>query len=103
MAAFPSWSGNVSRSACRSSPTYARIWCSVTTARTFPAPTMRWSAAFGDGSTQYRRISGRKNWNAYLLRYGLCVAYAAWWEQDAAHRLLLEQRTARLDRARWRQ
>ncbi len=53
--------------------------------------------------TQYRRISGRKNWNAYLLRYGRCVAYAAWWEQDAAHRQQLEQRTARLDRARWRQ
>jgi len=53
--------------------------------------------------TQYRRISGRKNWNAYLLRYGRCVAYAAWWEQDAAHRKLLEQHTARLDRAHWRQ
>ena len=23
---------------------------------------------------QYRRISGRKNWNKYLLRYGRCVA-----------------------------
>ena len=53
--------------------------------------------------TQYRRISGRKNWNAYLLRYGRCVAYAAWWEQDAAHRQQLEQRTGRLDRARWRE
>jgi hypothetical protein len=53
--------------------------------------------------TQYRRISGRKNWNAYLLRYGRCVAYAAWWEQDAAHRQQLEQRAARLDRAHWRQ
>ncbi len=52
--------------------------------------------------TQYRRISGRKNWNAYLLRYGRCVAYAAWWEQDAAHRQQLEQRAGRLDRARWR-
>jgi hypothetical protein len=27
----------------------------------------------------YRRISGRKNWNAYLLRYGSCVAYQEWW------------------------
>jgi hypothetical protein len=53
--------------------------------------------------TQYRRISGRKNWNAYLLRYGRCVAYAVWWEQDAAHRKLLEQRVAQLDRARWRE
>jgi len=53
--------------------------------------------------TQYRRISGRKNWNAYLLRYGRYVAYAAWWEQDGAHRQQLELRTARLDRARWRE
>lgn len=52
--------------------------------------------------TQYRRISGRKNWNNYLLRYGRSVAYAAWWEQDAAHRQQLEHRAARLDRARWR-
>lgn len=52
--------------------------------------------------TRYRRISGRKNWNSYLLRYGRSVAYAAWWEQDAAHRELLEHRAARLDRARWR-
>ena len=53
--------------------------------------------------TQYRRISGRKNWNAYLLRYGRCVAYAAWWEQDVAHRQQLEQRASQLDRARWHQ
>ena len=53
--------------------------------------------------TQYRRVSGRKNWNAYLLRYGRSVAYAAWWEQDTAHRQQLEQRAGRLDRARWRE
>jgi hypothetical protein len=53
--------------------------------------------------TQYRRVSGRKNWNAYLLRYGRSVAYAAWWEQDAAHRQHLEQRAAQLDRTRWRE
>ena len=53
--------------------------------------------------TQYRRVSGRKNWNAYLLRHGRSVSYAAWWEQDAAHRKLLEQRAAQLDRTRWRE
>ena len=53
--------------------------------------------------TQYRRISGRKNWNAYLLRYGRCVAYASWWEQDAVHRQQLEQRAGQLDPARWRE
>jgi hypothetical protein len=51
--------------------------------------------------TQYRRISGRKNWNTSLLRYGRSVAYAAWWEQEAAHRQQLEHHAARLDRARW--
>jgi len=53
--------------------------------------------------TQYRRVSGRKNWNAYVVRYGRCVAYAAWWEQDTAHQQHLEQRAARLDRTRWRE
>gem|GEM_PF-2979336 len=53
--------------------------------------------------TRYRRVSGRKNWNAYLLRYGRCVAYAAWWEQDTAHQQHLAQRATRLDRARWRE
>ena len=53
--------------------------------------------------TRYRRISGRKNWNAYLLRYGRCVAYYEWWEQDAIKRQQLVQQATRLDRARWRQ
>jgi Transposase IS66 family len=52
--------------------------------------------------TQYRRISGRKNWNSYLLRYGRCVAYAAWWEQDADRQRQLAEHVARLDRAHWR-
>jgi hypothetical protein len=50
--------------------------------------------------TQYRRISGRKNWNSYLLRYGRCVAYAAWWEQDAGRQCQLLEHASRLDRAR---
>jgi hypothetical protein len=53
--------------------------------------------------TQYRRVSGRKNWNSYLLRYGRCVAYAAWWEQDPTRHQQLEQRAARLNRTRWHQ
>ncbi|GHO78300.1 hypothetical protein KSD_60710 [Ktedonobacter sp. SOSP1-85] len=53
--------------------------------------------------TQYRRVSGRKNWNAYLLRYGRCVAYAAWWEQDEAHCQLLQRHVTQMDRGRWRE
>jgi len=52
--------------------------------------------------TQYRCVSGRKNWNSYLLRDARSVAYAAWWEQDAAHQQQLEHHVARLDRTRWR-
>jgi hypothetical protein len=52
--------------------------------------------------TRYRRISGRKNWNAYLLRYGRSVAYYEWWEHDAARRQQLIERASKLDRARWR-
>jgi Transposase IS66 family len=52
--------------------------------------------------TRYRRISGRKNWNAYLLRYGRSVAYYEWWDQDTARRQQLIERASKLDRARWR-
>ena len=53
--------------------------------------------------TRYRRISGRKNWNSYLLHYGRCVVSYEWWEQDAARRQQLVQQAARLDRTHWRQ
>jgi hypothetical protein len=52
--------------------------------------------------TRYRRISGRKNWNAYLLRYGRSVAYYEWWEHDAARRQQLIEQASRLDHAHWR-
>jgi hypothetical protein len=45
--------------------------------------------------TRYRRISGRKNWNAYLLRYGRCVAYYEWWMQQPNGSVLLEARFPR--------
>jgi Transposase IS66 family len=53
--------------------------------------------------TRYRRISGRKNWNTYLLRYGRSVAYYEWWEQDVARRQQLVEQASRLDRPRWRE
>jgi hypothetical protein len=53
--------------------------------------------------TRYRRISGRKNWNSYVLRYGRSVAYYEWWEQDASRRQQLVEQVSRLDRARWRE
>ena len=52
--------------------------------------------------TRYRRISGGKNWNSYLLRYGRCVAYYDWWEQDAQRSCQFLHQAAQLDRAQWR-
>ncbi len=53
--------------------------------------------------TRYRRVSGRKNWNAYLLRYGRSVAYYDWWEQDTARQQQLVTHAGHLDHTRWRQ
>lgn len=52
--------------------------------------------------TRYRRISGRKNWNEYLLRYGARVAY-----YEARVRSgevgAVEERLGRVGVYRWRQ
>jgi hypothetical protein len=52
--------------------------------------------------TRYRRISGRKNWNAYLLRYGRCVAYYEWWMQQPNGLVLLEVRLRQAAAHLWR-
>jgi hypothetical protein len=53
--------------------------------------------------TRYRRISGRKNWNGYLLRYGRCVAYYEWWQQQPDGTKQLEARILRVSPQHWRQ
>jgi len=52
--------------------------------------------------TRYRRISGRKNWNSYLLRYGRCVAFYDWWQQDPSRSCQLEQQLKQLTPQQWR-
>ena len=52
--------------------------------------------------TRSRRITGRKNWNSYLLRSGRCVAFYDWWDQDAKHSEQFLQQAAHLDRVVWR-
>jgi hypothetical protein len=51
----------------------------------------------------YRRISGRKNWNSYLLRYGRCVAYQEWWQQQPDGAACLQARLKQVAPASWRQ
>ena len=52
--------------------------------------------------TRYRRISGRKNWNSYLLHYGRCVAYYDWWEQQAQGQQQLLEASQRISPECWR-
>jgi hypothetical protein len=52
--------------------------------------------------TGYRRISGRKNWNSYLLRYGRCVAFYDWWQQTPEQSHQLEQQLTQVTPQQWR-
>jgi hypothetical protein len=51
---------------------------------------------------QYRRISGRKNWNRYLLRYGRCVVYHEWWVQQPEGEAQLHARLRQVAPSSWR-
>jgi Transposase IS66 family len=50
----------------------------------------------------YRRISGRKNWNNYLLRYGRCVAYQEWWLHQPDGEAQLQARLRAVKSSAWR-
>jgi hypothetical protein len=69
----------------------------------FPRTTNEMEGRLRGLKTRSRRKSFRKNWNNSLLRYGRCVAYSDWWEQDAPRQHQLVEHAARLDRSRWRQ
>lgn len=69
----------------------------------FPRTNNELERSIGGLKMRYRRISGRKNWNAYLVRSGRSLAYEDWWEQDAARQQQLVTRAGRLDHTRWRQ
>lgn len=50
----------------------------------------------------YRRISGRKNWNQYLLRYGRCVAYQEWWSHQPDGEAQLHAQLRQVAPSAWR-
>ena len=51
--------------------------------------------------TRYHRICGRKNWNAYILRYGSCVAYDERWTTQLQGTHCLEIRLQQMTRSPW--
>jgi hypothetical protein len=50
---------------------------------------------------RYRRISGRKNWNAYLLRHGRNAPFYDWWDADPERWQNFEHLAQKIDRAKW--
>jgi hypothetical protein len=53
--------------------------------------------------TRYRRVSGRKNWNAYLVRYGRSVAYYDCLAPEQTSTLAAEKFLGRVRPEQWRQ
>ena len=53
--------------------------------------------------TRYRRVSGRKNWKSYLLRYGRSAAYYDAMAQERISDQQAEQRLGCIQREHWRQ
>ncbi len=52
---------------------------------------------------RYRRISGRKNWNVYLLRYGRSIVFYEWWQADPQRWYQFEQLAQQISPNLWRQ
>ena len=51
---------------------------------------------------RYRRISGRKNWNAYLLRHGRNVTFYDWWEAKPERWIKFEILAGKIGRKQWK-
>jgi hypothetical protein len=52
---------------------------------------------------RYRRISGRKNWNTYLLRFGRSIAFYEWWESEPQRWQQFEKMAHQVSPDLWRQ
>jgi hypothetical protein len=53
--------------------------------------------------TGYRRITGRKIWNPYLLRYGRYIAFYDWWGRDQRRWQQLIDLAKKVDQVYFRQ
>ena len=69
----------------------------------FPRTNNAMEGSIGKTKTHYRRVSGRKNWGMYLLRYGRTVAFYNWWGANPERRQKFEQSAQHIDRRRWKE
>ena len=69
----------------------------------FPRTNNEMESAILRVKARYRRISGRKHWNVYLLRYGRNVAFYEWWHADKTRWQQFEMLAQTTDREYWKQ
>jgi hypothetical protein len=69
----------------------------------FPRTNNEMEGSIRKVKTRYRRISGRKNWNTYLLRHGRNVAFYEWWHANPERWQKFEKLSQKLDREYWKQ
>jgi hypothetical protein len=69
----------------------------------FPRTNNDMEGAIRKIKTRYRRISGRKKWNTYLLRYGRSVAFYEWWNATPERWQNFECLAKKLDREDWKE
>ena len=53
--------------------------------------------------SRYRRVSGRKNWNSYLLRYGRNAPFYDWWDANPERWKNFEQLAQKIDHKKWKE
>lgn len=69
----------------------------------FPRTNNEMESAILRVKARYRRISGRKHWNVYLLRHGRNVAFYEWWNADNTRWQQFEMLAQKTDRDYWKQ
>ena len=69
----------------------------------FPRTNHDMEGAIRKIKTRYRRISGRKKWNTYLLRCGRNAAFFEWWNANPERWQNFERLSQKIDRDYWKQ
>jgi hypothetical protein len=69
----------------------------------FPRTNNDTESAIRKMKTGYRRITGRKNWNPYLLRYGRYIAFYDWWGRDPKKWQQFTELAKKIDQSSFRQ
>ena len=67
----------------------------------FPRTNNETEGAIRKIKTRYRRISGRKNWNKYLLRHGRNVGFYDWWASTPERWLQFEKLSQNVKKEVW--